>query len=165
MSHFFSQRLTVHFILSLVQTQRAAERSGGLGAWRAQAVAVAYEIPLPSSHPSAPVECLSVLSYPCMNGCKVNQLLGKPESASTKAPELTVLKHNAPALSTDPPPPLAAKLLSYFLWGGGQRAEGSGGRHTNLFCFPPQVRFVALRFTGRMSPLMLWWWISPRGRE
>lgn len=43
MSHFFSQRLAVHFILSLVQTQRTTQCSD-LGAWCAQALAVAYDV-------------------------------------------------------------------------------------------------------------------------
>jgi hypothetical protein len=93
-----------------------------------------------------------------MNGCKVNQLLGKPDRFYLIKPQNSpVLKHNVPALSTDPLNPLAAKLLSpIFFGGGGQCADGSRGRCTNPVWFIPQVRFVALKFTGRMSPLMPW---------
>lgn len=97
----------MHFTLSLVQTQRAAQCSGGLGAWCAQALAVAYETLFTLSHLSAPVECLSMFSllYPCMNGCKVNQLLGKPESASNKAPELTRVTAQCPRFVHGPSEP------------------------------------------------------------
>lgn len=154
--HVFSQCLTLYFILS--QTQRAAERALARVARTAWPWLSLMRLLLPPAILSAPVECLPLFSllYPCMNGCKVNQLLGKPEPLLIKPQNSPVLKHSAPALSTDLPTPLAAELLSIFFGGGGQCADGSRDRCINPFRFTPQVRFVALKFTGRMSPLTLW---------
>lgn len=76
----------------------------------------------------------------------------------TKVPELTLSKHSAPALSTDPLKPLAAELLPFVFFGEeGTVLAVCVAEILTCVALTPQVRSVDLKFTGRMSPLRQWW--------
>lgn len=154
--HVFYQCLTLYFILS--QTQRAAEHA--LGSPGQPGLGCCHETPFTLGHPKCscgmPVSVLSLVSL--HDWMQSKPVAWKARTASNKAPELTRAKAQCPPLCPRTLQTLlAAKLLSsVFFGGGGQCEESSRGRHTNPFRFTPQVRFVALKFTGRMSPLMPW---------
>lgn len=119
----FSQCLTLYFH-PFPNRCRASER--GLGSPDSLTWLLLLRLNPPAIL-SAPVECLSVSSllYPCMNGCKVNQLLGKPEPLLIKPQNSPVLKHSAPRFVHGPPqtPWLLSYCRLFPLWAEGNEQK------------------------------------------